>query len=268
MSNVAGKLSLDEIREFWTEQAVTHGPAPEASWSDLWAIDLEIREISSRLPSSGRVLDVGCANGFSTFHWAERGDVQVRGLDYIPDMIEHANRRREQLDEALRRRISFGVGDITRLDEPSDAYDAVVVVRVLINLRTWEHQERALRECIRVTRPGGVLLLSEATVQGLQRLNALRGEWGLPDIPMPGFNEYLDEDLVREAASAEMDVEVVNFASTYFVGTRVLKPLLAQAATAEVDVANPRMEFNRFFSQLPGMGDYGTQKLFVMRKRA
>jgi SAM-dependent methyltransferase len=262
------KLTLEEIRAFWTEQAVTHGPAAEASWSDLWAIDLEIREISGRLPSSGRVLDVGCANGFSTFHWAARGDVQVRGLDYIPDMIDHANRRLEQMDGDLRSRITFDVGDIGDLKEPSGAYDAVVVIRVLINLRTWEHQVRALRECIRVTKPGGILLLSEATVQGWQRLNALRREWGLTDIPMPGFNEYLDEDLVREAAADEMDVEVVNFASTYFVGTRVLKPLLAQAAAPGVDAANPRMEWNRMFSQLPGFGDYGTQKLFVMRKRA
>jgi hypothetical protein len=32
-------------------------------------------------------------------------------------------------------------------------------------------------------------------------------------------------------------------------------------------VADPEIEWNRFFSQLPEWGDYGTQKLFVFRKR-
>jgi hypothetical protein len=62
-------------------------------------------------------------------------------------------------------------------------------------------------------------------------------------------------------------MDIVNFASTYYVGTRVLKPLLNQALGSVVDVANPNMEWNRWFSQLPASGDYGTQKLFVFRKR-
>jgi hypothetical protein len=43
---------------------------------------------------------------------------------------------------------------------------------------------------------GGTLLLSEATIQGWQRLNQFRREWALPDIPMPPFNRYLDENQV------------------------------------------------------------------------
>ena len=62
-------------------------------------------------------------------------------------------------------------------------------------------------------------------------------------------------------------LELVNFASTYFVGTRVLKPLLAQALGGKMDPANPNAEWNRWFSMLPACGDYGTQKLFVFRKR-
>ena len=33
-----------------------------------------------------------------------------------------------------------------------------------------------------------------------------------------------------------------------------------------IDAADPRMEWNRWFSQLPSWGDYGTQKLFVFQK--
>ncbi|MGH9204418.1 MAG: hypothetical protein ACRD2A_24585, partial [Vicinamibacterales bacterium] len=112
------------------------------------------------------------------------------------------------------------------------------------------------------------LLLSEATLQGWRNLNAFRQEWRLPSIPMPPFNHYLDQELVVDALSPVCElVELVNFSSTYFVGTRVLKPVLAQALGIDLDVANPDMEWNRWFAQLPAWGDYGTQKLFVFRKR-
>jgi hypothetical protein len=85
---------------------------------------------------------------------------------------------------------------------------------------------------------------------------------------VPPFNQYLDEKQVIEATAGELNlVDVVNFASTYYVGTRVLKPLLNQALGGIVDVANPNMEWNRWLSQLPAWGDYGTQKLFVFQKR-
>jgi hypothetical protein len=93
-------------------------------------------------------------------------------------------------------------------------------------------------------------------------------EWGLQPIAEPPFNYYVDEELARTAAPDLLDLEEIsNFASTYFVGTRVLKPLLAEAMGNRVDPARPEMEWNRFFSQMPAAGDYGTQKLFVFRRR-
>ena len=85
---------------------------------------------------------------------------------------------------------------------------------------------------------------------------------------MPPFNEYVDEDHVVAAASPWLDlVAIVNFASTYYVGSRLLKPLLSSALGGIVDVAGPNAEWNRFWAALPPAGDYGTQKLFVFRKR-
>lgn len=85
---------------------------------------------------------------------------------------------------------------------------------------------------------------------------------------MPAFNLYLDQDQVIDAARefAEL-VEVSHFASTYYVGTRVIKPLLSEALGARVNVADPLAEWNRWCAQLPAFGDYGVQRLFVFRKR-
>lgn len=261
------RLSQSEVYEYWTRQALEQGQSPAASWSDHSVIEMEIREIIKRLHDGDRVLDVGCANGYSSVQFACAHRLQLRGLDYIPEMIEQAKARLGALQDKLAGSIEFDLGDIVRLKEADNYYDKVVVVRVLINLGTWERQLSGLQECIRVLKSGGLFLLSEATLQGWRRLNALRKEWGLNDIPMPPFNQYVDQDQVIAALSGRAElVELANFASTYYVGTRVLKPLLAQATNAPVSVADPGSEWNRWFSQLPAAGDYGTQKLFVFRK--
>lgn len=260
-------LTPDEVYEYWNRQAHEHGQSPSASWSDHRVIEMEIAEISKHLRDGDRVLDVGCANGYSSVKFAVIRRVNLRGVDYVPKMIEEARRRLAGIEGKLIGSVEFAVGDITKLNEPTNAYDKVVVVRVLINLGHWERQLQGLRECIRVLKPGGVLLLSEATLQGWRKLNALRAEWGLEGIPMPLFNQYVDQNQVIESIRSEAELlELSNFASTYYVGTRVLKPLLAKATNAPVSVGDPNAEWNHWFSRLPPGGDYGTQKLFRFRK--
>ncbi len=262
------RFSLEEIREFWQQQALIHGQSPAASWSDLWAIEMEIREIIGRLSDGDRVLDIGCASGYSTVRFALEKRINIRGVDYIPEMIEQARSRLDRVADQLWGTVEFDVGNIMALDEPPDAYDKVVIIRVIINLGNWEGQLEGLQESVRVLKPGGLMLLSEATQQGWRRLNQFRGEWGLPEIPMPPFNQYLDQERVIDALSPKLDlVDIVDFSSTYYVGTRVLKPLLIQALGADIDVANPDMEWNRWFAHLPPCGDYGVQRLFVFKKR-
>lgn len=264
----ADKLSLSEIREYWRDQAAEHRLEPDASWSDRWMIDLEIRTICSYLHPGERVLDIGCANGFSTLRFVTHADIEVLGIDYIPEMIASAKSRCADIDPVIAKRLRFAVGDITNLDVPSQSYDKAIVIRVIINLGNWENQVRGLKETARVIRAGGHLLLSEATVQGLRNLNHFRDEWGLPPLPEPSFNLYLDETRVVDALCDDLElVEIRNFASTYYVGTRVFKPLLAKLLGRDEMVAEPNMDWNRWFSMLPGAGDYGTQKLFVFRRR-
>jgi SAM-dependent methyltransferase len=260
-------VKADEIRRFWSDQARAHGESPSASWSDHRVIELEIGAIGAHLRPGDRVLDAGCANGYSSARYAALG-ADVVGVDYIPEMVENAESRRQALPEDVAKRLEFHVGDVKSLDFEDATFDAVVSTRVIINLPSWDEQLQGLHECVRVLRSGGLFLLSEATEQGWRRLNALRSEWGLAEIPMPPFNFYLDQNRMLEAIVGELEVEEISdFASSYYVTTRLLKPLLAARADAAVDVADPNAEFNRWAAMLPPAGDYGTQKLFVLRRR-
>ena len=261
------KYTMDQIREYWTEQAIEHGDSSSASWSDRRAIDLEIREIINYIDDGDTVIDIGCANGYSTIQYACQKRIKISGIDLIPEMIEIAKLRKKQFTEKILDKAEFNIGDILSLNADSGQYDKVIVTRVIINLNNWENQKKALRNCMELVKTGGLLLMSEATIQGWQNLNKFRVEWGLKKIEMPTFNFYLDEDKVIETVSPTLDfIELKNFSSTYYVGTRVIKPLLNAALGNKIDEAAPDMEWNRWFSQLPAWGDYGTQKLFVFKK--
>ena len=265
---MSDRLSPDQVREFWTEQAQAHGQAPDASWSDVQVIHLEIEKMLEYIADGDRLLDIGCANGYSTSRFAEARRIDAVGVDYIPAMIDAARERAAAQAGRHVGSVRFDVGDILDLDPSLKGFDKVVVTRVLINLGTWERQQAGLAASLEALAPGGLLLLSEATIQGWERLNRFRREWELPDIPMPGFNQYLDQDRVIEAAGACADlVTVSHFASTYYAATRVFKPLLSRATGGRVDPTNPLAEFNRWAAALPAAGDYGVQRLFVFRKR-
>ncbi len=168
--------------------------------------------------------------------------------------------------------IFFKVGDILDLKNYTKQFDTVLTTRVLINLGNWDNQKKALNECVLALKTQGRLLLSEATVQGWENLNRFRQEWGLSIIPEPPFNVYVDEDKIIDFLTKNYDMEfmqLINFSSTYYVATRIIKPLLAKAleGNIHIDVANPQMHWNKWASHLPAWGNYGTQKLFVFQKK-
>jgi SAM-dependent methyltransferase len=95
-------------------------------------------------PVAGKfVLDVGCgAGGFADL--ATRALATVAGLDAAPPMIEHARR--------LVPDASFRVGDIEDLPYPDGTFDAVTGFNAF---QYAADPPTALREAIRVTKPGG-----------------------------------------------------------------------------------------------------------------
>jgi ubiquinone/menaquinone biosynthesis C-methylase UbiE len=84
---------MEFIKAYWEQQGSAHQSSHLASWGDRYAIELEIETISRFIKEGDRVLDIGCANGFSTFRQHEiNRAARYTGVDYANSMIEHAQR--------------------------------------------------------------------------------------------------------------------------------------------------------------------------------
>lgn len=96
-----------------------------------------------------RVLDVAAGTGTSSRAWADVG-VDVVPLDFSAGMVEEGKRRNPDLP--------FVVGDATALPFEDETFDAVTIS---YGLRNVGNTEAALREFLRVTRPGGHVVICE-----------------------------------------------------------------------------------------------------------
>lgn len=115
------------------------------------------------LDATSTVLEVGCSLGQVTEHLARRVD-GLCALEVVPEQAEFAALRCRQ--EGLENVQVACAGDDCRIPFPSNAFDVVVLNLVLewCGQRGTEafasSQQRMLRECSRVLRPGGHLFVA------------------------------------------------------------------------------------------------------------
>jgi SAM-dependent methyltransferase len=104
------------------------------------------------------VLDVGCGVG----HWSMMlasvlpKDVRVTGIDREATWVEQASRRAR--DRGLSERFSYVQGSADALPFPDATFDLTTCQTVLIHL---PDPAAAIREMMRVTKPGGLVAVAE-----------------------------------------------------------------------------------------------------------
>lgn len=109
-----------------------------------------------RIGEAREVLNVGCGIGVGSVLIAKKYACHVVGIDLSEKMVEWSRRRaREQGVENL---VEFQTADVTDLPFDADRFDVVFAESVLIFV---EDKTQAIRECVRVTRPGGRVGLNE-----------------------------------------------------------------------------------------------------------
>lgn len=257
------------IKKYWEDQAKNFKESPLATAPDVYYRNLEIDRIIGYLKNNKSVLDIGCGNGYSTLKFAKIFFyANFLGIDYSEEMIKFAERTLLS-EKALKGRVKFDVGNVMSLSSYAPTrkkFDYIVSERCLINLLNWEEQKKALLEMKKVLKKNGKIILCENTQEGLVRLNKLRQKLGLFSIKVRWHNYYLPEKKFLNFAKKHFVIkEVNNIGSLYYIISRVVYAKLC-------DLENKKPEYlhqiNKIASQLPSIGNYSPNFIFVLKNKA
>jgi len=115
------------------------------------------QQIFAHVPDGGRIIDVGCGNGFVTL-WTALvfPNARVLGIDMNAGRIDTA--RKHSRDTA---NVSFAVGDITGL--PLERADVFLLIDLLHHI-CWDDQLALLDACVDRLSPGGMVVLKDIGV--------------------------------------------------------------------------------------------------------
>lgn len=125
-----------------------------------------LAHFGGRVPG-GRALEVGCGRGYGVQLIMDRfGAATVDGVDLDPRAVAVARQRLAGYGD----RVRLAVGSATDLTEalaaPDAGYDAVFDFAIIHHVEDWR---AALREVVRVLRPGGRFIFDEVTATALDR---------------------------------------------------------------------------------------------------
>lgn len=206
------------------------------------------------LPEAAQVLDLCCGPGGWVLDVAyKRPDLAITGIDISQTMIAYAQAR------AATQRVTnaaFVVGNILEpWDFPDDTFD-LVNARFLIAVLSRDAWREVVRACYRVTRPGGVIRLTESDFFGLTssrafaelsqlsyRLSHARGYGFSPDQRSLGITHMLGDFLAQVGCEAiQSRMHVVDFSANtdawadlfhnYNIAFTKIQPLLRQTELA------------------------------------
>lgn len=107
------------------------------------------------------ILDIACGTGDFSIAIARKSDhgTMIHGLDLSAGMLEVMRQKVEKL--GLQDRITAQQGDCEKMGFADDSFDRVTIA---FGIRNFEHREAALKEILRVLRPGGKLVILELSV--------------------------------------------------------------------------------------------------------
>jgi sterol 24-C-methyltransferase len=127
--------------------------------------------IALNLPYGSLVLDAGCGEGHTAMRLAERFGLQVEGVDLLDFNIARGKQLVQRHSSASR--VRFQVGDYTALPFADDTFDGIYTIEALVHA---PEPQGALKEFLRVLKPGGKLILFEYSMPAQQDLDAAERE--------------------------------------------------------------------------------------------
>ena len=226
------------------------------------------RELLSlcHIENAREVLNVGCGIGVGSTYVARNYGCHVVGVDISSQMIEWSRRRARE--DRVESQVEFHTGDILSLPFAADRFDVVFAESVLIFVAD---KARAIHECVRVTRPGGYVGLSEGywTEQPPPELVALAQDAVGPCVPtLVAWQALWEASGLRDRVvrTCRVDPRTEVQSRIRWIGWKWL--LRAWARALRLYVTNPaiRQSIKQQFDVPPAVFQYLGYGLFAGRK--
>lgn len=218
----------------WNERASRESDDAKVNIADVVQRELETSFILEHLPLKGKILEVGCGNGFLTNQLRDRAE-HVDAFDFSENMVERARR------SVGERNNRFFHASVLSMDtaQPS-SYTTVVCVRVLINLENLAQQATALHNMHAWLKPGGVLILVEGFRDGFDGLNGVREAAGIPRFSPAKINFYSSLSEFLPLINEKFSISAEWHSGMFDFLTRVVYPALvgSQAANGPSEFHN------------------------------
>ena len=230
-----------QVKKFWETRAQDQSLTDaEATHSDVWQRWLEIETIKPFLRATDSLVDVGCGSGYATRLLAPLVR-ETLGVDFSESMIERA-----RTAAAGKPNLRFEVGNALDLDPRAlGTFDVALSVRCLINLETWELQQRAIENIATLLKPGGRFIFVEGLADGRRHLNAMRTQMGLSEMPKVWHNVDFEETQLMPYLDRFFTLEARRHFGVYDFVSRIVHPMAVAPESPVYDSA-----INRTAAQL------------------
>jgi SAM-dependent methyltransferase len=249
------------VKKFWETRAQDRSLTDaEATHSDVWQRWLEIETIKPFLKTTDRLVDVGCGSGYATRLLAPLVR-ETLGIDFSESMIERA-----RAAAAGQPDLRFDVANALDLDPGAlGTFDVALSIRCLINLESWELQQRALENIARLLTPGSRFIFVEGLADGRRALNAMRATMGLSEMPAVWHNVDFEEATLMPWLARFFTIQARRHFGVYDFVSRIVHPMAVAPESPVYDSA-----INRTAAQLAvHLQEFGTvsRVLFLVLER-
>ena len=149
------QIDASYIRQSFSGESALQSYTDAVDHVGLW--ESEKLYFTKYFDPNGRILDVGCGAGRTTFGLYGLGFCNIEGLDITPEMVDHASQLAAQKALPIR----FVVGDATALQYPDASFDhALFSFNGFMQIPGRSSRVQALREIKRVLKPCGTFIFT------------------------------------------------------------------------------------------------------------